>query len=197
MTSQQGPATRPSADLSDALSRLVLYTLGVDGRPVGGDLKLQKILFLSSRSLPDMLGDSIHFEDHKMGPISEDVQSIVREFRDSGAISDEKLSLSPAWNFEFDSVERNVDPILSDVISFWKDFTSDLTTDEILTYVYITFPEYTRNSEKWDAIRPSRIRPIVSLVNKGKITAGKGAEMAGESYYDFENRLRGSKRKLG
>ena len=54
----------------------------------------------------------------------------------------------------------------------------------------LVFPEYQRNSEKWDELKSHRLEYAISMFRKGKITASLAAQVAGMNYYDFEDYLR-------
>ena len=174
----------------ESSERLILYCLGAQEKPVRTKLELQKILFLSSVSLPDIFGGIYTFQKHKMGPYSEKVDEDVEEIRFSGYLTGPGFDLSPVGEEIYRGIERGVKEPLKSAILSNKEFVLGLSENELLTYIYTLFPEYQRNSEKWDELKSHRLEYAISMFRKGKITASLAAQVAGMNYYDFEDYLR-------
>lgn len=172
--------------------RIVLYAIGAGGVPMETLVRLQKVIFLSSKSLPDILGDVFIFEHHKKGPFCEDVSEICRDMISGGMVRGSDVSLTDLGTDVFDMISRRIREPLSGDVNFWKEFVSGLSEDELLTFVYVNYPDEIVNSDVWDRLKGDIRKNTVSLVRKGKITAGKGAEMVGMRYLDFEEVLRKS-----
>lgn len=170
--------------------RLILYAMGSGGVPVGDRVRLQKLVFLTARSLPSILGDAFDFEPHKKGPYSKDIDETVLDFIGGGLVEPERLCMTPLGREVYDIVEGEIKEPLRGTVDFWKDFEDGLAEDELLTYVYGTSPETVGNSEVAERIRRDRVKNTVSLVRKEKITASKGAEILGMSPLGFEDVLR-------
>ena len=172
--------------------RIVLYAIGSGGVPMETLVRLQKVIFLSSKSLPDILGEVFIFEHHKKGPFCEDVGEICRDMVSGGMVRGSDVSLTDLGADVFDLISRRIREPLSGDVDFWKEFVTGLSEDELLTFVYVNYPDEIVNSDVWDRLRGDLVRNTVSLVRKGKITAGKGAEMVGMRYLDFEEFLKKS-----
>lgn len=173
----------------DASQRLVIYCLGAMGRPVDSNVKIQKILFLTSKALPEMFSKVFTFQKYKKGPYSERIDEDVAVIRNSGYLEGSDYILSDEGQKIFSEIEKRVQEPLKSVLLDNKDFTDGLTEDELLTFIYVVFPEYTENSEVWDRIKPNREKHALSMFRKEKITASQAAKIAGVSYYEFENLL--------
>ena len=73
-------------------------------------------------------------------------------------------------------------------IEDFKAFINDLTGDELLLFIYITFPEYAPESARLLDIVRRRAPLSTSLYRKGKVSLAKAAFLAGmnmESYLDY------------
>ncbi|WP_050559664.1 UPF0175 family protein [Methanocaldococcus villosus] len=80
-------------------------------------------------------------------------------------------------------------PELKEVLEDFKEFIHDLTDDEILAFIYVSYPKYTKESIKWDELKKRRANLAISLLKKQKISFGKAAQIAGFSPIDFEELL--------
>jgi len=74
-----------------------------------------------------------------------------------------------------------------------KSELNDLTEDELLGFIYFTFPEMTIESVKFEKIKPKRMNIALSLYAKSKISLGKALEIAGMNIDTFikEAKLKG------
>jgi len=76
-------------------------------------------------------------------------------------------------------------------IEDFKAFINDLSVDEVLLFVYVTYPEYTYESARLHNILQKRKPLSASLYRKGKVSLEKAAFLAGmnlESYLDYLKR---------
>ena len=79
---------------------------------------------------------------------------------------------------------------LTNVIEDFKEFLNDLPDNEILAFVYVTYPDYISESAKWDELKKDRVRLAISLLRKEKISFGKAVEISGLKSKDFEDFLK-------
>lgn len=174
----------------DASQRLIIYCLGASEKPIEHKVDIQKILFLTSMEYPDLFKDVFTFQKYKKGPYSERVDENVSVISNSGYIAGAEFGLSDEGYMVYKEIEKRVkEPLKSSILNN-IDFVVGLSENELLTFIYVVFPEYTENSEVWDKLKPKRTKIAVSLLKKGKITASQAAYIAGMNYYDFENHLR-------
>ena len=173
----------------DVSQRLIIYCLGASNKPVGNKVDIQKILFLTSKELPDLFKDVFTFQKYKKGPYSERIDEDVAVISNSGYITGGEFGLSDEGYELFQEIEKRVkEPLKSSIVDN-KEFVYGLTEEELLTFIYVIFPEYTENSEVWDKIKHNRVKNAVSLLKKEKITASQAAIIAGMNYYEFEDHL--------
>lgn len=174
----------------DVSQRLIIYCLGALNKPIENKVDIQKILFLTSRELPELFEDIFTFQKYKKGPYSERIDEDVAVISNSGFIEGSHFGLSEEGYKIFEEVEKRVKDPLKTIILENKEFVNGLTEDELLTFIYVIFPEYTENSEVWEKIKTNRVKNAVSLLKKEKITAAQAAVIAGMNYYEFEDYLK-------
>jgi predicted HTH domain antitoxin len=77
-------------------------------------------------------------------------------------------------------------------IEEFNELLNDLSKDEILAFIYFSYPliEIEKESIEYKDILPKRIRIALSLYKKGKISAQKAAQIAGEDLQDLIVSLR-------
>lgn len=177
----------------DASQRLVLYCLGALGKPVENEVDIQKIMFLSSIALPELLNRVYTFQEYKKGPYSERINEDVAVIKSSGYLSESDFELSDEGQEIFNEIEKRVKEPLKSTVLENKEFVSGLTEDELLTFIYVIFPKYIINSEVWNDLKQDRVKNAVSMLKKGKITASQAAKIAGMGYFEFEDYLNRSK----
>ena len=165
----------------------ILYALGSGQKTFRSEASLQRVLFLVSRELPHIVGDSYRFEYREDGPYSERISEELEGLLDSGMV-DWGLNLTDSGR---NLAERTVpEESMRSSIDFWVDFVQGLTETEILTFIRVTFPDTAMNSDFRTLSVSERIDVAVSLVAKYRISVGKGAEIAGVGYPEFEGILR-------
>lgn len=186
MSDPESSGDNPIGSWGD-LDGLILYALGSGQKTFRSEANLQRVLFLVSRELPHIVGDSYRFDYREDGPYSERISEALNGLLDSGMV-DRGMNLTDSGR---SLSERTVpeEPLRSS-IDFWKDFVRVLTDTEILTFICVTFQEISGESDVWTHPGSKRIDVAVSLVAKDRISVGKGAELAGVGYSEFEDILR-------
>ncbi len=188
MTDQYVDYNQRVSDM-DSSQRLLIYCLGALGKPVENEVDIQKIMFLSSIALPDLLDRVYTFQQYKKGPYSERINEDVAVIKSSGYLSGTDFKLSDEGQEVFNEIEKRVKEPLKSTILENKEFVSGLSEDELLTFIYVIFPNYIVNSEVWDELKHDRVKNAVSLLKKEKITASQAAKIAGMGYFEFEDYL--------
>ena len=90
----------------------------------------------------------------------------------------------------YNIVESKVKEPLKSTIADYKNFISELSEDELLTFIYVRFPEHQKNSEEWKRLEADRVSRALSMLKKGVISASLAAEIANMNYFDFEELAR-------
>lgn len=172
----------------DGYEKLLLYSAGLSGKDLRTKVKMQKLMFFVTKALPDIFGDEIFFDAHKKGPYSEEIDELLRGMEDKGLISLPSCSLTDLGNIVYNRAIPK-EPIKS-IVKDYKNFVSSLNEDEMLTLIYVTYPDYQQNSEEWDRLRRKRLDVAISMLNKQSISFSKAVEIADMSPDDFVDLLR-------
>jgi hypothetical protein len=72
-----------------------------------------------------------------------------------------------------------------EIISEMKAFLNDLSQDELLGFIYFSYPDMALESIKFDRIKAKRGEIAISLYRKKKVSLGKAAQIAGLSQEVF------------
>ncbi|PKP58188.1 MAG: hypothetical protein CVT88_06405 [Candidatus Altiarchaeales archaeon HGW-Altiarchaeales-1] len=176
-------------DLEDD-ERIVIYALGaLNNTPIRSKIKIQKLLFLISNVFKKYK-DLLEFEPHLFGPYSERLEYIVQDIQKLGLIEIEgsKYKLTQKGFDLYLHLKPKKD--LLKVIEDFKDFLNDLPDDEILAFIYVSYPKYIGESAKWDDLKKDCVEIAISLLKKEKVSFGKAVEISGLSSFDFEELLK-------
>jgi predicted HTH domain antitoxin len=177
----------------DIGEKLVLYSIGALGNsPIRSKTKLQKLLFLFSNVF-EKFKEPLDFEAHLFGPYSESIDYILEDLT--------KLDLVEKRGSYYRLSSRGIDIYnkirikeikehMKTVMEDFKGFLNDLTQEELLAFVYVTYPEYIEEAAKWDEIKEKRKEIAISLLRKNKISFGKAAEISGFNQEEFQKILK-------
>ncbi|WP_261598556.1 UPF0175 family protein [Methanoculleus formosensis] len=183
-------------EIADSLPHLgvaILHLLHAGGNSaVRGDVLFQKELFLIGDYI-EQVGDDADFTPHIFGPYSEAAEVALGELISLGLVrrSEGGYTLTPDGVRVWEKVCSVFHTEESGAIEDFKVFINDLSVDEVLLFVYITYPEYTRESARLRDILKKRVPLSASLYRKGKVSLEKAAFLAGmniESYLDYLKR---------
>jgi predicted HTH domain antitoxin len=131
-----------------------------------------------------------NYEPHYLGPYSETLENTLNSLVRLGYIEaeDSNFHLTQKGIKIFKSLTPK--PELVRVIDDFKSFINDLSDNEILTFIYTSYPEYISESVKWDELKPRRVEFAISLLRNDKVSFGKAAEIAGISQIEFDRVLK-------
>lgn len=176
-----------SDSLTD-LDKLLLFAVGLDGKNLRTKVKLQKFIFLFTRALPYLFEDPIIFVPHKKGPYSEEIEDVILTLIDNGLLVKDKYVLSELGIDVYNSLSlpSEIEDLMIDI----KDLLCILNENELLTLIYASFPDFTKNSEYWDSLKPYLIDNVSNMYLKGAITYTKALEISNLSPDDFNDIVR-------
>lgn len=168
--------------------KLIFYAIGALNQPIKTKIKLQKLLFLFSNVFKDYK-DLLEFDKHLFGPHSETIEYIVEDLEQLGLIKTigSHFILSDKGQDLFKHLKPKKE--LLNVLEDFKLFLNDLTDDEVLTFVYVSYPNYIEELIKWEELQPKRLNIAISLLRKNKISYYKAVEVSGLNNQDFEKIL--------
>ncbi len=170
---------------------LLLYardSTGQECSPVRGQLWLQKEMFLIAREVPDL---NEEFEEFRLGPFSESVDDHYERLSNSGYIEHGKqgITLTQRGRELAQTMWVKSNPKERELAERVKKFANDLSSDELLVFIYKRFPDYTTISDVKDSIEAKRLDAAVSLFKKDKISLSAAAEISGKSISEFREVL--------
>ncbi len=185
-------------DIAEDLSPLsvaILELLEVnDEKPVKGNVAFQKEMFLISNYI-DKVEEKADFIPHSFGPYSE-VSEINMEHLISMGLVEKKKDNTYRITENGSKVLGLKQDVFSseevESIGDFKNFIGGLTNDEILLFVYASYPEYTLESTEYRRIMKSRVKTSIAIYNKGFVSLEKAAFLAGvniESFLELLKRL--------
>jgi predicted HTH domain antitoxin len=180
---------KENIDLVDE-EKLILFSLGaLDNTPLRSKIKIHKLLFLVSNVFKNFQ-DLFEFEPHLFGPYSETLNYLLEDLQTIGyvQIQGSEYKLTPKGYEVYRKLKPNEQ--LNKVLNDFKEFLNDLSDDEILTFVYVSYPKYIGESAKWDQLKKKREQVAISLLKKGKISFGKAVEISGLNVSKFEDLLK-------
>jgi predicted HTH domain antitoxin len=184
-------------DIAEDLSPLsvaILELLKVNNKkPIKGNVAFQKEMFLISNYI-DKVDERAEFVSHFLGPYSEASEVSMNNLVSMGLV--EKNGNN---NYKITSSGIKVLSLKQDIfssdeiesISDFKKFISKLNNDEILLFIYVSYPDYARESTEYHRIIKSRIKNSISIYKKGIISLEKAASLAGvniEKFLDLQRR---------
>ena len=166
----------------DDLHKFIIMLADAGGTPIRGKTKLQKMLYLLSYPLERL--ERHHYEQHDRGPYSEVVDHEKEYLQTIGVLYSRRceIGLTEEGCRVAEAVAGQADSRTLEVLREYKETFNDMTTDELLAYVYLAHPENASKSAKYASLKPRMERLMLSLVKKEKITGQRAAELLGKSY---------------
>ena len=175
-------------DLTPIRKFALLLLRAKDNEPIRGQLWYQKELFLLAKAFKE-LNEEADFEPYLLGPHSELADDELDELTQLGLAEKvgSKYQLTSEGEEIVNTIDKKIDVKEKEMAEEVKDFLNDLSEDELLTFVYVTYPDMTEESIK-KKVTEKREEVAYHLYKKGKISIGKAAELAGfglEKFSDF------------
>jgi predicted HTH domain antitoxin len=176
---------RISEDDLSLTQKITILLLGENcSEPIKGKLWFQKELFLIAQNLPE-LEEETEFEPDFIGPFSEIADEELDHLRTEGLVEKTKEKLTPLGEQIkkqlFDRFPSEVKEFVGEI----KLFLNDLSRDELLGFIYYTYPKMRVESVEFERISKIRKEIAVCLFKKSKVSIGKAAAIAGVNQEDF------------
>lgn len=162
----------------EGVQKHIILAAYLNGEPLMGNTKLQKIMFLLS-DVVEEVKDDCSYDADMYGPYSEIVAYELDDLTEMGVLryvhdKIETTSMGKDIAKELLKSERRE---IVDLLSKYKAFLNDLTVNEALAYVYSAYPSMASASIKIDELKPNMENYIMSLVKKQKISSQRAAEL--------------------
>jgi hypothetical protein len=167
---------------------LLLYT-PIDDRPepIRGDTWLQKEMFAISKNEP-IVEEETDYDAYRYGSFSDTVDEIEDQYRISKYVEktpDGRIHLTQRGEKLASSVWQTTNTHTRKLVQDIKKEYNDMSQNELLLFMYVTYPETAENSDVKDRILRDRCPLAISLLKKGKVSVQKAAELAGMGLDDF------------
>lgn len=161
--------------------KVSILLLGANNfQPVKGKKWFQKELFLISQNIEE-LKEEADFESDFIGPYSEMADEELDQLRREGIINKGIIKLTSYGQDIHQKLQHEFSPIIMQIISDMKNFLNDLTEDELLGFIYYSYPQMKIDSIEFTRIEKIRKPIAISLFRKGKVSLGVAAIIAGLS----------------
>jgi len=173
-------------DLTPIRKFAILLLSANSHTPIRGQVWYQKELFLLSKVFEDLADDAL-FEPYLLGPHSELADSELDELVKLHVVEKigSKYQLTKQGKEVADAIKKlanEKEKALSEEI---KLFLNDLTSEELLAFIYFTYEDMTEESIEVKQLIPKRKYIAIKLYRKKKVSIGKAAELAGVSFDTF------------
>jgi len=163
-----------------------------DEKPVKGKIAFQKEMFLISNYI-DKVNERAEFIPHALGPYSEASEVSLDNLVSMGLVEKEgnTYKITPSGIKVLGLKQDVFSSEEKESIADFKGFIENLTNDEILFFIYASYPDFTTESTEYRRIMKSRIKNSISIYKKGIISLEKAAFLAGVNIETFLDLQRG------
>jgi predicted HTH domain antitoxin len=165
-----------------------------DKKPVKGNVAFQKEMFLIANYI-DKVNERAEFIPHILGPYSEASEVSIDNLVSMGLVEkkDNTYKITPSGIKVLGLKQDTFSSEEKESIADFKEFISNLTNDEILLFIYASYPNYTVESTEYRRIMKSRVKNSISIYKKGIVSLEKAASLAGVNIETFLDLQRGQK----
>lgn len=178
-------------ELSPVQAFLILLLGSRNYEPVKGKTWLQKEMFLISQNTG--LKEEVYFEPHFYGPYSETVDAELENLEILGLAASKgngEIALTEKGKEVYVTILKIASAEKLELIKEIKEELNDLNEDELLAYIYFSFPETTKEAVRFENIKHKRVKLAMNLYEKEKVSLGKAAEIAGIDIKAFMDEIR-------
>lgn len=168
------------ADGDTVQKYLVLLADADAGTPIRGRTRLQKMMFMASKASDELDRESCFGPDN-YGPYSEVVNEEMEYLANIGVLftANRRIGITRAGRRIAKEMSKACSADTCLMMRNVKRFLNDMTTRELLGYIYAAYPETTAESTEYERIKPQIEGIMVALIRKEKITSGHAAELLG------------------
>ncbi len=173
-------------DLTDLDLAILLLLHVCNNEPLKGKVTFQKEMFLIADYI-QKIWEKTEFIPHSFGPYSEAAEIEIGNLQSLGLVK-EKDHEYQITNDGIAAIDK-AKPVFTDeeieAIQDYKKFLNDLMQDELLLFIYVSYPDYKEESTVYKQVIKRRIPTAISLYKKGKVSLEKAAFLAGLSIEKF------------
>jgi predicted HTH domain antitoxin len=176
-------------ELNEVQKVILSLLYSKNAEPIKGATWFQKEMFLISKNFSDIEED-LSFDAYLFGPDSEVADDELSELKKRKFVEMQgnKIALTKEGK-DFAKKVYSEDTKKKEIIDRFKEFLNDLSLDELLVFIYFSYPEMTQESTVFQEIKTKRVPLATALVRKNKISTQKAAEIAGLPLEHFMKKL--------
>lgn len=166
----------------DDLHKYIILLAHANDEPINGRTKLQKMMFLLSDRI-DEIKDQSSYDADNYGPYSEVIDEESKYLEQIGVLSTSpgKIEITEIGREIAEDLSKKEDKDILRVLEEYKKFLNDLSTKELLAYVYSAYPDMTEESVEYENLKPHMEDHLLSLIRKQKISSQRAAELLNKS----------------
>lgn len=148
--------------------------------PLKGEVAFQKEMFLIADYI-EKIRELAKFIPLTFGPFSEAAESGMRNLKSLGLVEEKyhEYQITPYGIAALDKAKSVFTEEQIEAIQDFKEFLNDLSRDEILLFVYVSYPDFIEKSAVYGRVMRKRIPIAISLNKKEKVSLEKAAFLAG------------------
>ena len=124
----------------------------------------------------------------KTSNVDEELEQLL--LNDLVEVEQNKIKLTKIGEEVAKKIVQNLDPSSLKIIAELKEFLNDLSQDELLAFIYFSYPDMVEESIKYEQILPKRKEIALRVYKKEKVSLEKAAEIAGLSIEAFRDLLK-------
>lgn len=166
-----------------------------DEKPVKGKTTFQKEMFLIGNFISE-IGEEADFFSHSFGPYSEASEIGLNDLISLGLVEEKSKDTYVITKSGHDVLEIVPGTFSSEErmsIADFKRFFGNLTNNELLLFVYVSYPDYVDESIVYSEVMKDRAKNSFSMYKKGAVSLEKAAFLAGLNIENYLDLLRGTK----
>ncbi len=162
----------------DQLQKFIILLANANNEPIRGRLKLQKMMFLLSDKIDEIKEQSSYCAGN-YGPYSEVIDEESKYLEQIGVLSSNngEITITNEGREIAKEMMKNENGNTISALIEYKKFLNDLTSKELLAYVYSAYPDMTEESVEYENLKPDMEYHVLSLVKKQKLSAQRAAEL--------------------
>lgn len=167
-------------DLNDLdLAILQLLHAG-NNAPLKGEVAFQKEMFLIVDYI-EKIREQAKFIPHTFGPYSKAAENEMRNLKSRGLVEEKyhEYQITPNGVAALGKAKSAFTEEQVEAIRDFKEFLNDLSRDEILLFVFVSYPDIIEKSTVYERVIRKRIPTAISLYKKEKVSLEKAAFLAG------------------
>lgn len=173
-------------DMSELQKYIVLLLSANNKESIKGNTWFQKELFLIAKNIKEVEEEASFISDF-YGPFSENAKEQLDDLALDEVVvkNGNQVSLSKFGSQVAQKIEDKTPKQRLEMIAEFKSLLNDLNDDEVLTFIYFAFPEFTDESLVLEKIKKNRKQVALRLFKKQKVSVQRAAEIAGEPLERF------------